>query len=347
MKAGKQLWKKAAGLFFLALIWSGVCLWQAPASKAQAAEYDSRGIKIIDSQDKYDWNYTKAFVGEKDAGVKIDGVLSEELWKNKKWLTHIENGVNMRYTTAFTTKGLYIAAIAEDSCMQWNDTRTFQNNSSFCFYVVSNQAERYFCFDCLNFEVDEKHSACRRQARFEARAVREVNENGAPVLTAEFFSTWEDLNYAVDSETGMPEFARIVPMYRYVEGVDSEQNRYLKPAFAEVNNDRVRNVQLFGREGYIHAEEGDAELGNAGNGFAKSDGWDLSDLDGGVDGVKTVRTTVEHGQAIFFKDIHSSRYSYSVDMRITGGINDGAPTAGVCDMKDASRFNCMRIVGND
>ena len=91
MKAGKQLWKNAAGLFFLALIWSGVCLWQAPASKAQAAEYDSRGIKIIGSQDKYDWNYTKAFVGEKDAGVKIDGVLSEELWENKKWLTHMDN----------------------------------------------------------------------------------------------------------------------------------------------------------------------------------------------------------------------------------------------------------------
>ena len=157
MKAGKQIWKKAAaGLLFLALIWSGVCLWQTPASKAQAAGDDSREVAVIGSQDKYEWKYTKAFVGEKDAGVKIDGALSEEMWQNKQWLTHSENGVNIRYTATFTTKGLYIAAIAEDPRMQWNDTRTFLRNSSFRFYVVSNRAERYFCFDCLSFYVDEK-----------------------------------------------------------------------------------------------------------------------------------------------------------------------------------------------
>lgn len=347
MKAGKQIWKKAAaGLLFLALIWSGVCLWQTPASKAQAAGDDSREVAVIGSQDKYEWKYTKAFVGEKDAGVKIDGALSEEMWQNKQWLTHSENGVNIRYTATFTTKGLYIAAIAEDPRMQWNDTRTFLRNSSFRFYVVSNRAERYFCFDCLSFYVDEKNSSCPQQTRFEARAVRSTNPNGVPTLTAEFFSTWEDLNYEVNPETGMPDFARIVPMYRYVEGKKSENNRFLKPIFLEIENDNVRNAALFGRDGYINADREGAELGNAGNGYAKSDGWDLTDLSGGADGIRTVRSTVENGQAIFFKDIYSSRYSYSVDMKLMGGINDLAPTAGVCDMKDAVQFNCMRIAGN-
>lgn len=303
-------------------------------------------INVIENKDAYDWSYTKAFVGEKDADMNIDGALTEELWQDKQWLTHVEKGVNMRYTTAFTEKGLYIAAIAEDKRMQWNDTRAFMNNSSFRFYVVSNAAKQFYCFDCMSFYVDEKDSSCRQETRFEAKAVRGTGEDGTPTLTAEFFATWEDLHYEVDPETGMPEFARIVPMYRYVEGFESADNAFLKPIFAEVENDRVRNALLFDEKGYINVDQENAELGNAGNGFAKSDGWDLTDLDGGEDGVKTVHTTVEHGQAIFFRNINSSRYSYSVDMKIKGGLNDPAPTAGVCDMKSASEFNCMRIAGN-
>lgn len=342
----KRIWRLTDNsrkhLLFLALILTGVCFLQAPAGKAQAAD----NMNIISSQDTYEWKYTKAFVGEKDADMKIDGALDEAMWENKQWLTHSEKGVNMRYTAAFTEKGLYIAAIAEDPHIQWNNTRTFLRNSSFRFYVVSNRAEQYFCFDCLSFYVDEKNSSCPQQTRFEAKAVRSTNSNGVPTLTAEFFSTWEDLNYEVNPETGMPDVARIVPMYRYVEGYDSKNNNYLKPIFSETDNDRVRNVLLFGKDGYINADKDGAELGNAGNGYAKSDGWDLSDLDGDADGIKTVRSTVEGGQAIFFKDVYSSRYSYSVDMKLIGGINDVAPTAGVCDMKDAARFNCMRIAGN-
>ncbi|MDE7353126.1 MAG: hypothetical protein K2O06_08750, partial [Acetatifactor sp.] len=300
---------------------------------------------VIESSDPYDWQYTRAFVGEKDEDMQIDGVLSEEAWQDRNWLTHCEKDVAMRYTTVFTKKGLYIAAVAEDKHMQWNDKRAFMNNSSFRFYIVSNTAEDYFCFDCLNFVVDEEDSSCRQQVRFEAEAVRSVNEAGVPTLTAEFFAAWEDLNYTVNPETGVPDFARIVPMYRYVEGFESADNAFLKPAFAEVDNNRVNNTLLFDQKGYINVGSEEAELGNAANGYAKSDGWDLSGLEGGAHGVKTVRTTAEHGQAIFFQNIESSRYSYSVDMKLTGGINDTAPSAGVCDMKSAAEFNCMRIAG--
>ena len=333
--------KKIVGIIVLA------CLLLALIAVVLFAFFRNRTAKInvIENGDEYDWQYAKAFAGEKDAGMNIDGELKEEFWLDRNWLTHVEMGVSMRYTTAFTDKGLYIAAVAEDQHMQWNDTRAFMNNSSFRFYVVSNTADQYYCFDCISFYVDEKDSSCRQQTRFEAKAVRSVNEDGVPTLTAEFFATWEDLNYEVNTETGLPEFARIVPMYRYVEGFESADNAFLKPAFAEVDNDRVRNALLFNQNGYINVDREGAELGNAGNGFAKSDGWDLSDLDGGEDGIKTVNTTVENGQAIFFKEIYSSRYSYSVDMKLKGGINDLYPTAGVCDMKSASEFNCMRIAG--
>lgn len=304
-----------------------------------------------DYNDEYDWEFAKPFVGEKDADMTIDGVLDESRWQDKNWLYHKEKGVNLSYTTAFTEKGLYIAAIAEDENMQWNDIRSFYNNSSFRFYIVSNVATQYYCFDCMSFYVDEKNCATRFQTPFDAKAVRSENDDGVPTLTAEFFATWEDLHYEVDSETGMPEYAKIVPMYRYVENFKSADNAFLKPVFTEIggttNEGRINNNLKFGKNGYINVDVEGAELGNAANGFAKSDGWDLTNILGDKTGEKSVRTTVEHGQAIFFKGIYSSRYVYSVDMKIHGAINDLYPSGGVCDMKSATEFNCLRIVGED
>lgn len=326
---------------------SAICL--AGAACLSACGGSDKQVNVNDYLDEYGWHYQQAFVGEKDADMKIDGVLDEARWKEegKQWLTHSEKNVKMSYTTAFTEKGLYIAATAEDPHMQWNERRKFNSNSSFRFYIVSNTATQQFCFDCMSFYVDEQNSASRQQVRFDAKAKRGVSEGGTPTLTAEFFASWKDLGYTVDEESGMPEAVYMVPMYRYVEGMDSAGNTFLKPIFAEIDNDRIHNNFAFGKEGYLNADKEDAELGNAGNGFAKSDGWDLSDLDGGEDGVKTVRSTGEHGQAIFFKGINSSRYSYSVDIKINRGTVDDNITAGVCDMKDATQINILRYSGND
>ena len=326
---------------------SAICL--AGAVYLSACGGSDKQINVNDYSDEYNWHYQQAFVGEKDADMKIDGVLDEARWKEegKQWLYHSEKGVDMSYTTAFTEKGLYIAATAEDARMQWNERRKFNSNSSFRFYIVSNTATQQFCFDCMSFYVDEQNSASRQQVRFDAKAKRGVSDDGTPTLTAEFFASWDDLGYTVDEETGMPEAVYMVPMYRYVDGMDSAGNTFLKPIFAEIDNDRIRNNLAFNATGYINADREDAELGNAGNGFAKSDGWDLSDMDGGEDGVKTVRSTGEHGQAIFFKGINSSRYSYSVDIKINRGTVDENISAGVCDMRDATQINILRYSGND
>lgn len=141
---------------------------------------DENKLNIIESNDGYDWKYNQNFVDEMDADMKIDGKLDEARWKEngKKWLTHTEKNVNMRYTTSFTAKGLYIAAEAKDTLMQWNETRDFANNSSFYFYIISENATEYHAFDCMGFYVDELHSACRQNTRFAAKASRSVDENG-------------------------------------------------------------------------------------------------------------------------------------------------------------------------
>ena len=306
-----------------------------------------RKIDIIESDDGYEWKYNQAFADETDADMKIDGKLNESRWTDKNWLTHREKNVEMRYTTSFSEKGLYIAAKAKDARMQWNDTRAFMNNSSFFFYVISNEATEYHAFDCLGFYVDELNSACRQQTRFSAKANR-TEEGGTPTLTAEFFASWEALNYEVNEDTGMPDEVRFIPAYRYVVGVDSQENTFLKPALAELGGNKVRNAYAFDGNGYINVDVEGAELGNGNNGFAKSDGWDLSNVKGGESGEeKSVKSTLYGDQAIFFKGIESSRYSYSVDIKYDRKIVGTFPAAGVLDMKSATDFNIMRFHGDD
>ena len=91
----------------------------------------------------YDWTYVEEFVDECDADMKIDGVLDEERWQNLNWLYHGEDNVKLSYTTAFTEKGMYIAAKAEDEKMQWNARYNFSHfrgngalNSAFWFQIA-------------------------------------------------------------------------------------------------------------------------------------------------------------------------------------------------------------------
>ena len=151
-----------------------------------------KNANVIESNDSYKWTYTQPFVDDMDDDMKIDGKLEESRWTEgeKKWLTHTEKDVELRYTTAFTQKGLYIAAEAKDPGMQWNDTRDFANNSSFYFYIISNKATEYHAFDCMGFYVDELNSACRQNSRFAAKGLR-TEVNGVPTLTAEFFASWK------------------------------------------------------------------------------------------------------------------------------------------------------------
>lgn len=335
--------------FILALMLTFSCASACGIMTACDGCNDETKLNIIESKDGYDWKYNQNFVDEMDADMKIDGKLDEARWKEsgKKWLTHAEKNVNMRYTTSFTAKGLYIAAEAKDPLMQWNETRDFANNSSFYFYIVSENATEYHAFDCMGFYVDELHSACRQNTRFAAKASRTVDENGVPTLTAEFFSSWEALNYSVDEATGIPESAKFIPEYRFVEAVDSKENAYLKPALAEHGSNKVNNAYKFSKDGYINVDAEGAELGNGDNGFAKSDGWDLSAVKGDESGVKKITSNVYGDQAIFFKGINSSRYSYTVDIEYKQSYGTAFPAAGVLDMKDASDFNIMRFHGND
>ena len=314
-------------------------------SLAAVACGGSKKYDVVENGDEYQWTYDQPFVGEMDADMKIDGKLTEERWKDKNWIEQTERGITMRATATYTEKGLYIAATAKDPRMIWNGIRDYANNSSFRFYVISNQAEKFYVLDCVNFYVDEITAGCRQQTRFTAKAVKSKDGEGNNVLTAEFFSTWEDLHFTVNEETGMPDFARIVPAYRYVEAIDSQDNGYVMPTFCALDSNYIYNSVAFDENGYINGDVEGAELGNAKNGFTKTDAWDTSNVLGDENGEnKSVRALHGERQAIFFKDIYSDRYAYSFEMKLEDFAEDHARSGGgACDMKSATEFNALRV----
>ena len=337
-----------AVLCCLSLVCALVCALTATACGKKAETVTN----IVGDSDAYDWNYVPAYSDACDADTVIDGKLDETRWKDRVWLKHNENNVQTKYTTSFSEKGLYIAMQAKDPKMQWNSARAFMSNSSFYLYVISDKATEYHAFQCYAFYIDEQNSRSRQTARWSAKGLRTEDENGTPTLTAELFASWEALNYTVNETTGMPDKVRFIPQYRYVEGINSAENTYLHPAFASAitNYADINSSFSFDENGYMNADAEGAELGDTASGYAKSDGWDFSKIKGDENGENKQITSISAcKQAVFFKNIHSSRYSYSVKMKFNRLIPETAVTGmwGVLDMRNTQEFNVLRFDSGD
>ena len=299
----------------------------------------------------YNWGYKPVMSEICDEGVTIDGVLDESIWENKKYLVHQENGAKMSYTTAFSEKGLYVAAIAEDEDLQWNATKHFEGNSSFWFSVKGNDVRYKYNTQVFEFFVDSKDASCVQMIKYQAAGKTDKDFSEDPtVLTAELFVTWDTLNIELGENGELPEYVLINPHYRHVEDVSSADNAWLRPLLFFEDNDRQQTSGKFDKDGYINADAADAIIGNAGNGLAKSDGWDITRESEGI-----VRSTVDHSQAIFFKDIYSTAYAFEVTATVKGGLGywseNGYPTnnpkppstVGIVNMVDEISFNTFLL----
>ena len=342
--------KKNKSILCLAVL---CCLLLVCALTATACGKKAKtGTNIVGDSDAYDWNYVPAYSDACDSDTVIDGKLDETRWKDRVWLQHNEDNVQTKYTTSFSEKGLYIAMQAKDPKMQWNSERAFMKNSSFYLYVISNKATEYHAFQCYAFYIDERNSRSRQTARWSAKGLRSEDEGGVPTLTAEFFASWDALNYTVDETTEMPEKVRLIPQYRFVESIGSAENAFLHPAFASAttNYADINSSFSFDENGYMNADAEGAELGDTASGYAKSDGWDFSKIKGDESGEnKQVESILNGKQAIFFKNIHSSRYSYSVKMKVNGLIPEDTTSGmwGVCDIRSTKEFHVFRFDSDD
>ena len=293
--------------------------------------------------DTYEWYYEPSYSDPIDITMSIDGVLDEPVWNKRNWLHHSEKGANLSYTTYFTEYGLYVAAIAEDTHIQWHSRFYFPTNSSFWFNIKSKDTQTLHATEVYNFFVDQYNSASRNLARYQAKSHTYYDKDGnANKMTAELFVSWKAINIHLEPGELYPEFIRINPHYRYIENLNSVENGWIRPLFFFDDDARQVCSGRFDKDGYIAYERDEAPLGNAANGMSKSDGWILDAVDDGI-----VTSCGPHSQAIFFKDIYSSHYSFKTQMLVKGGIQDTYPSAGVCNMKNEIYFDAFNIIGND
>ena len=350
--------KKKFGIILLAL---ALC--------AMAAFVTACGGNKTGEKTDYDWKYEKEFVDEHDADMTIDGDLSEARWQDRQYLTHVQDGVTVNYTTIFTEKGLYIGAKAQDPDMKWSARFNFSStnsnpaNSAFWFNIKGADVQDGHAMRAFNFFVDAFDSASRNQTRFEAKAKTngDIMKFEATEMTAELFVSWDALN--IDTTDGLPEFVRIIPYYRHVKNVaDAGENKWITPIFIYGNPGWDYNMSYdenlhqnwyrpisgmkFGSAGYINADKTGAVVGDAANGYSKSSGWDLSRIDEGV-----VKAEGPDEQAIFFKSINSSKYMVSAKMKMLGGAThagnrkDQYPSAGLISMRDETESIAFYVHG--
>lgn len=323
---------------------------------------------------EYEWTYVKEFTDEADADMKIDGVIDEKRWENSHWLYHGEDDVRLQYTTAFSQKGLYIAAKAYDTKMQWNARFNFSHwrgtgalNSAFWFQidgpaVVDGHAMRQF-----NFFVDPFNKASRNQTRFDAKAVTngDIRKGEATEMTAELFVSWDALNVDLGEQGELPEFVYVTPCYRFVaeNNASCADNRWIIPTgtypmntiwwneggyartLGDFNYYRAKTGIHFNKDGYINYDREGSNVGMGSNGMCKSDGWDLTHSDAGEYSVVS-----PYEQYLFVKDVYAERYYFKTNVRIDpyadGNPGNEWPSLGLATVKTSQNQRCFYISGN-
>lgn len=326
----------------------------------------------------YDWTYVEEFVDECDADMKIDGVLDEERWQNLNWLYHGEDNVKLSYTTAFTEKGMYIAAKAEDEKMQWNARYNFSHfrgngalNSSFWFQIAGPEVEDGHAMRNFNFFVDAYNRASRNQTRFAAETTTngDVKTGTATEMITEMFVSWDALNIELGENGELPEFVYFTPSYRYVVENDASsiENKWISPTgtypknlmwwnydkgyagtLADFNWYRAKTGVHFNKDGYVNYDAEGATLGMSANGICKSDGWDVSKLvsDG------EVTCVAPYEQYIFAKDVYAEKFYFKADLVFNPYTDGNAkyerewPSMGLAVVQSTTNSRCFYISGD-
>lgn len=294
-----------------ALLVIGVCtgIWISRSSKPAAA----------DPENDYLVTYRSDWQGENDADINIDGLLDEECWANKKWYTtcapYAQVGDDAWLeTTAFTTEyGLYIAAVLHDQNIvgdgEFNVTQATCLEYFYTFREADGKLYNTAYYNRGLFYMDVFGNYCTEGARMK-RAVKvdgEIGSGNTDSATFEIFIPWEQTGVEV-TQDWYPQEVYILPGCRIVEKGSTDFTCTLGKVSGRWRRDYQAMYYEFDRDGYTKADEEGAVLGDAKNGFAKSAGWNLDELD---QGILSIDKTYEYDY-IFFRDAYANNFDVSV-----------------------------------
>ena len=174
----------------------------------------------------YNYNYTQPLHAIADVFMNVDGKLDEEAWKGQNWLYCAgSNNSEIKSTTVFTSKGLYVGVYAQDSTIVWSNRYTIKESSGILIQVVREDAinyndDRSYIHPgqhCL-FNLDAKNALCRTENRFDAATSYDGDLNGtnSTYFSAELFLPWSELNYKEDelNADGTPNAVKVLVQYK-------------------------------------------------------------------------------------------------------------------------------------
>ena len=270
---------------------------------------------IAKAENTYDPYYESFYTGENDLGIKIDGKLDEDIWKDKNWFqdTYLSKpNVKMpswKITSHMTDMGVYIAAYIEDNNIMNDGQHTMEANTSLEFYYfVSNVGEEISGkgIDRGYMVVDMRGDVHGTTGKFKRAVVVDgkVNSGKTKSATMEMFFPWEF--FKVDTGKGIPANLYLYPVYCAVfEGKEtistsiSSMDSVVKPQLY-----LYKDYWRFNKDGYATADRKGAVVGDSVTGLAKTGNWDISQEKDGV--VRSANGTREH--YMYFTDKFSSDF---------------------------------------
>ena len=291
------------------------------------AKWTKTGKEEIDSSDlpAYEWREEAAYGERPDLdGYMIDGFMGEdENWGDQVWYEHgftEAPTVSYKMSTQFSDKGLYIFVQATDNGgLSFTGRGYHYKNTGMSLMVINGDiASPVAAFDSKTFRFDTYNArgayhTYKIAIQVVEGSVNPTGDNKLGVWNAEIFFTWENLGF--DQK---PSNVKIVPWYYYKRIQSATSYLTMLPTFmTNTGIGNAVNFPAFNENGYMLGDKEDAVLGNSAYGIAKTNGWDLTNVDASENAyVETVYGNNNAQQALFFKQITGNYYEMETDIEV-------------------------------
>jgi len=307
-----------------------------------------------ESIDKATSRYEKEFsftTHPQSPEIVVDGVLNEDVWQGKNWWKHTYlsnvNGVMPKVElTAFPNEyGIYIASVVYDSNLTSDGERAPGTNSNWELYVAACDAGADLFSDAYRgkwsmqrFYVDMYGGGFSYFNDFDRAVVveGELNSGETTSATLEMFIPWTLMK--VDTSKGIPESIGIMPCYRGVLETGGSTS-WLSPADSDIATSL--SVYMFDKTGYYNADAKDAVVGDSFHGYAKTKGWDLSQIDQGI-----IRSPRGGWEKIFFTDAYADNFIVETTIVPVQGRYDDYPKAGISFLRTDGQHHTVWLDGH-
>ncbi len=299
---------------------------------------------------EYTYNYAAPLHSECDPFMSIDGKLDEEAWQGQKYLYWCgsESQCEVKATTVFTHKGLYLGLMANDTAVRWSNRYAVSENSGFEIQIVKADEKNYnnnvnyvHPSQSFMFNIDAKNALSRSERRFDAAGYCKGELNGeTEYISAELFLPWSEMNYKEEefNENGTPDAVKIYVRYTGIS--------YGMAGFSDYN--QFETYYTYNEHGSTCEIDRNSETDSVGysvNGWTPGDRWEIDQEN------KVAENTVSRTQMLWFrKDVNgvatSTGTHYLASVKVKA-INERSPFVGFITLRNKVTFNIYGVQTND